>query len=804
MKVVFLYFFVCLILYKTPATGQVIVTVTDHSGRPVDNVVLFNKGISHYVMTDMEGQADISGFGVTDTLFFQHPSYKIATITIKELAATKTIALEKRFIWMDEFVVSTNRYREDLSSVAYMVDILDKSFLRAYKSQNAADLLTSTGNVFVQKSQGGGGSPILRGMEANRIMLVVDGVRMNNAIYRSGHLQNALSVDNQVLERVEIIHGPYSMVYGSDALGGVIHYYTREPRMSDSSNTLVQVNAMSRFATATSTGTAHLDINLGSRRWASLSSFTISNFGDVVSGKNVPPYIGDSLLTTEYVDQIGGADTILNNPDPHRQRYTGYHQYDIVQKFRLAITRQLETQVNLQYSTTSNVDRYEMLNDYEEGRLKYAEWQYGPQTRSLASLKTTYRHHNLFFSNISVLAAWQHVSEERISRKYQSTERLDQLETVDVASVNLDLMKVGQRYKLNYGYEYRYNTVVSEAWYEDIVSLRKQPAQSRYPDISNEFNEHSVYFTNQVPLADWLVINAGGRYNTNHQASSFSENYMPALTTQTFQLDNQTFTGSSSLIIYPFETFRIDIIAATGHRNPNLDDVGKVGIKSSGNNRGEITIPNPYLEAEMAYNLELGVRKTFYNNIELFAHLFQTDLKNAIVRTPGLYNGADTLLFDGSYYSVITNTNTNQAQIRGVNFQLSGNFNRNLSGKATINYTEGRDLTNNVPLGHIPPVFGIVSLKHSLPKVNNKLSLHYSGWKKAGDMSPYGEDKEDETIALGFPAWYTLNYQLNLKLVKWLDCYLGVENIFDLYYKPFASATAAPGRNFFATVLLTL
>ena len=82
-------------------------------------------------------------------------------------------------------------------------------------------------SIRVQKSQGGGGSPVIRGFEANRVLLVLDGVRMNNGIFRSGHLQNAITVDPNSLERVEIIYGSSSVGYGSDALGGVVHYYTK-------------------------------------------------------------------------------------------------------------------------------------------------------------------------------------------------------------------------------------------------------------------------------------------------------------------------------------------------------------------------------------------------------------------------------------------------------------------------------------------------------------------------------------------------------------------------------------------------
>ncbi|MBP6811064.1 MAG: TonB-dependent receptor plug domain-containing protein, partial [Saprospiraceae bacterium] len=119
---------------------------------------------------------------------------------------------------LNEAVISVTRGSLAKSAVAQQVKTLRRTEIEFANAQSTADLLLGTGQVFVQKSQQGGGSPVLRGFEASRVLLVVDGVRMNNAIYRAGHLQNAITMDNAVLERVEVSFGPASTVYGSDAL----------------------------------------------------------------------------------------------------------------------------------------------------------------------------------------------------------------------------------------------------------------------------------------------------------------------------------------------------------------------------------------------------------------------------------------------------------------------------------------------------------------------------------------------------------------------------------------------------------
>lgn len=125
---------------------------------------------------------------------------------------------------LDEVLFSANKFAEKKKNIAQKIEIVSSSFMQQVNAQNAGDLLTQTGQVFVQKSQQGGSSPVLRGFEASRVLLVVDGIRMNNAIYRAGHLQNVITIDQNALERVELLYGPSSTLYGSDALGGTMHF----------------------------------------------------------------------------------------------------------------------------------------------------------------------------------------------------------------------------------------------------------------------------------------------------------------------------------------------------------------------------------------------------------------------------------------------------------------------------------------------------------------------------------------------------------------------------------------------------
>ena len=131
---------------------------------------------------------------------------------------------------LGEIVLSVARTAAQSQKIAERVSLIDKASIRKGSPTTGADLLLMAPGVRLQNSQGGGGSPVLRGFEANRVLLVVDGIRLNNAIYRSGHLQNAITIDPNSIERVEVIYGSSSVGYGSDALGGVVHYYTKTPK----------------------------------------------------------------------------------------------------------------------------------------------------------------------------------------------------------------------------------------------------------------------------------------------------------------------------------------------------------------------------------------------------------------------------------------------------------------------------------------------------------------------------------------------------------------------------------------------
>jgi hemoglobin/transferrin/lactoferrin receptor protein len=777
-----------LLVYQT-SVGQQITVLDLETGQPVENVALFNEDKSVSALSDAYGKADLGSFAENDSIFLQHSSYELQGYTWHELVyGSGRVLLKRRNILMETFVVSAEKGKEKKEDTPYMIEELGPEQLETTAYQTSADILLESGNVMVQKSQGGGGSPILRGFEANKILLVVDGVRMNNAIYRSGHLQNSITVDNSILDHVDILFGPSAIIYGSDALGGVIHYYTRDPEYN-----AIRGSAYVQFSTANMGKIIHGDFNIGKKKIANTTSLTLHGFEDIHSGQNRKTDWGDWGLVSHYASRIGNMDSTISNPSPHIQKKTGYQQLDLLSKTSYAPSQYLDLLLNLQLSTSSNVDRFDQLNDYDGDKMKYAEWYYGPQNRFLSSLQAIYKKHNPLFTNMTSTVAFQKIDEDRITRKFGVDDKLFQEEDVFVYSATFDftrLIKKGHR--LMYGLEGNHNDVRSSAHYENILNGSITEAMSRYPGGGSHTNSFSAYGNYKMLVSPRMLLNLGLRYHYGMLHSTFTDMNLPYTE---IKINNGALTGSASVIYSPQDTWKYKFIFATGFRNPNVDDYGKVRAK------GEfVTVPNDKLEPEYTYNLEIGVSKVFPGIATITGGIWFTYLDNAIVRTNHSLNGSDSLLYDGNYYLIVTNANASIATIQGISLNINDDLPGKFFFKSSFNFLRGRDITDEVPLAHIPPIFGRFSAGYAFREIYTEAYIAYSGRKYWPELSPYGEDNEDEAIAdFGFPGWTTLNLRSHYAINEHLAVQLAIQNILNRFYKVFASGVGAPGRNFILT-----
>jgi hemoglobin/transferrin/lactoferrin receptor protein len=419
----------------------------------------------------------------------------------------------KNTITLSEMVISANKVEEDKKQIAQQIETISSLQIRKLNTQSTADLLLQTGFVNVQKSQQGGGSIIMRGFEASRVLLVVDGVRMNNLIYRAGHLQNSITVDQNMLERVEVLFGPSSTVYGSDALGGVVAFYSKNPMFATGDEKLkTKVGFFTRYGSVNNEKTGHFDFNIGNKKLASLTSITVSDFDDLRMGKSKNPYYKKGFGERNYyVERINDKDSLVNNSNKYLQKYSGYTQYDLLQKFSYKQSDKITHGLSYQYSNSSNIPRYDRLTDPKGNGLNSAEWYYGPQLRMLAIYNFNARNLAGFFNAVNANLSYQKIEESRHNRNFNSINRNSRIEKVDVYGLNIDFQRKKEKSDTRVGLDAQYNTVNSTAYRTNINSGEKSALDTRYPDGKNEMYNLAVYATHTYRITEKLILNDGLR-----------------------------------------------------------------------------------------------------------------------------------------------------------------------------------------------------------------------------------------------------------------------------------------------------
>ncbi len=293
-----LLFFLCFIGFSLYTYAQKIQVLSLESQQPVSGAAVYNSVKTKTGFTDFRGFVDISAFRSDETINFQHIAHISTALTKTEISANgNRVLLQILPSTLDEIVLSVSKFGQRKRDIPQQIVSVTSDDVRFRNPQTAADLLESSGQVYVQKSQLGGGSPLIRGFSTNRLLITVDGVRFNTAIFREGNVQNVISIDPFSVENTEIILGPGSVVYGSDAVGGVINFYTSKPRFSFENGIDISGNVLGRFATASNEKTGHFDINFGMKEWAFLTSVSYTDFDDLQMGKYGPDdYLRPRLL----------------------------------------------------------------------------------------------------------------------------------------------------------------------------------------------------------------------------------------------------------------------------------------------------------------------------------------------------------------------------------------------------------------------------------------------------------------------------------------------------------------------------
>jgi hemoglobin/transferrin/lactoferrin receptor protein len=786
-----------------------------HTQQAIAGVLIYDS--QNQVVTDVKGRASLQKFETGSLLKFRHAQYQISDTLFfekKENDSTKVIFLVEKILQLDEVFVAAQAWESDKSEIPFQMRKIGNTEIRLLNPSTTPDLLQKTGEIFVQKSQLGGGSPMLRGFAANSLLLVLDGVRLNNAIYRGGNLQNSLMIDVNGLENAEIIFGTGSTLYGSDALGGVIDFHTQTPQFSE--KPYIKGETLLRYASAHQEKTLHLNLQYGNQKWAAATVFSFSDFDDLRIGKNRdkleradtsaiarnfglrPFYVQTQIVRTPLQESL--EDKMVANPDPNLLKNSGYGQLNFYQKIRFQPHKKLIISALSLFTTSSPIPRYDRLIETRNNVLRFAEWNYGPQKWFLQNLKVDWQAEKKAFDRFAATMAYQHLEESRHNRNFGNPNRSSRIEKLHIGSLNLNFEKlIKEKAELYYGFELTYNYVDSEAFSTQILTQKREPLNTRYPAQGSEYTQAGVFIGYKRRVTEKWIANIGLRQSWVNLNANFGDDPFYDFPFEKINLTNQATTCSIGTTFTPLSSWQLSAALSSGFRAPNVDDIGKV-FESEPKN---VVVPNENLRPERTQSAEIGLKYHYQQNektLFLFElQTFYTHLKDVILRRPFTFQGADSILYEGEKSAVQAYVNAASGRIYGASSSLKVHFLDYFLLENQLTYTQGFEEKSRQTLQHIPPIFGRIGLGFRYKKVQFNSFLHWQGAMPFEKLPLEEQNKVFIYHPKGALAWQRLDVQLRYAHQN-ITIQTGIDNILDKFYQPYAWGIPAAGRNVWLSV----
>ena len=781
--------------------------------RPIAGVAFWAPNQAIYEVSNVDGELSITRFKGLDNIQINAVGYRPLLLSYEQLLNTlPALILSKESVRLEDLVVSATRWRQNYTTVAQAITVIDPQQLEAQQPQTMADVLGLGGKVFIQKSQQGGGSPMIRGFATNRLLYTVDGIRMNSAIFRVGNIQNVINLDPFTMERTEVLFGPSSVMYGSDAIGGVMSFETITPSLAIDStlnwyNPKTSGRASIRSTSANNEQTGHLDLALSWQKWAWVGSVSRWNYDHLKQGSNGP----EEYVKSTYVEEWTGSftsimpgevpDKVLTQSDPLVQNPSGYTQWNTMQKLRWKPTQDLELNYGFHFSETSEYGRYDRHLRTRNELPRYARWDYGPQAWDMHVFSVHHRGTDRLglYDEIVVKTALQTFKESRITRNFGSLQEQLQLEEVEAKSVQFDAIKwLRNDHILSYGAEWIVNDVQSTAFEQNLGSTQTQGILPRYPDAL--WSSVAMFAHSDWGLKKNLRLQMGLRFNAFSIDANFANSDVFQLLVQDrAQLNDQALVGSIGLISRPNDDWIIKWTMGTAFRAPNVDDMGKVFDSEP----GAVTVPNTDLEAEYAWNADFGVAHKVNTGIKIEVNAYWTRLNNAMVRRSFLLNGQSTMLYDGIESQIQAIQNAAYARVYGAQLSVEAQISKNVRLSSSVSVQNGieeLDDGSTSPARHAAPVFG----ENGLYYENNSWTwglIHRFQSEKSYENLPVSERAKIELYAKDTqglpyaPAWQALHIHGKWELNEWSQLLIRFQNVTDQRYRPYSSGISAAGRS---------
>jgi len=636
-------------------------------------------------------------------------------------------------------VVSASRQQISTLKTPYSVSVFQQKDIEKLASRATPDMLSNIPGVFVQKTNLGGGSAFVRGLTGNQTLLIIDGIRFNNSTFRYGPNQYLNTIDPSIISKVELLKGSGSVQYGSDALTGVVNFFTLQPEFT----------AQKTFGGQLSARVATEGMELSEQFKMTYSS---ENTGIVFVGAN-----------KQFGDILRGGGLGLQRP-------TGYNEWDYFGKIRQQLSKiwVLEGLIQATQQTQVPVFHKVQLENFKINEMDLQKYQ-----RSY--LKAIGQYENPIFKKIELSLSQQTSIEQRKLQKNASTTLRAERDEINTLGILADVQsQFSSTWSAHSGIDYFNDRINSSREDNNLTNNSIKALRGLYPNNAG-YQYQSVYSIHHLDLDAWQV-ETGLRYHQNVAS-------LPDTTLGLTQVKSSALVYSLGVARAISQGISLYANTSSGFRAPNMDDLGSLGIVDF-----RYELPAFDLKPEYSQNYEVGIKISkakFFQELTLF----QTDLENLITRikTSNVIQA----------YPVYEKRNVDKAFLRGGEWSGRYELSNSFSAKANISYVYGQSVTLNEPMRRIPPLHGGFSLSFVRKNLFLNSELLFA---TAQDRLSAGDKADNRMNPLGTPGWAIINLQANYSLNAHFSVSLQAQNMGDVDYRMHGSGINGVGRSLWGQI----
>lgn len=707
---------------------------------------------------------------------------------------------------LKEITITGTRIERDTFGTPSAISVVTSDEINKYGLKTAPELLREEAGIQVQKTTAGHGSPIIRGLTGYQTLILIDGIRLNNSTFRSGPNQYMATIDSGQIEKIEVVRGYGSALYGSAAMGGVINVLTKSPK-SSISGLSIHPSILAKFSSADKGKYARLELNGGYQNFSFTAGASYKDVDDLQPGKGYDIQLpSKKFIITSQKDpkNLPEGAWLVDKLVP-----TGWKERNGDLKLLYKISE--NQNINLAYQAVRQMDvpRYDKLATKE-----FDKFLFDPQNRDLVYINYTNRNISSSIDALRISLSY-HIQEE--GQKQQKAKSTSLKEVSDItnskgASIQLD-SSLGKMQKLTYGLELYHDNVDSKSITTNLKDGKKKISKwGTFPDNST-YLDANAYVQDSLKLLDNLELILAGRYTYYSTRSDLS---ISDPTFGIFEESGNAFTGNIGTVFGIVDGLNLTFNAGQAFRAPNLNDTTAVAVTNEG-----IDAPSLNLEPEKSKGIDIGL-KARYRFFSGTINYYFSRITGLMTRVPlekvfTIDEEMPTLYKDikKSYEGIpiFVKDNIEKVNIQGIELAINWITIPSLPyihAFGNLNFTRGKDITNNQPIRREQPINGLIGVRWE-NKEGKFWTEAYSRFASKQDRLSVGDirdtripgtttdPKKYDPMAYS-PGWYTLNFRAGIKLRSLTRLVFGVENITNRRYREHGSGVDAPGINFIANL----